>query len=68
MPDFELSYLADQDIAEIIDYTVGRWGADQAALYANLLDQHFKQLAMIECYPKPFLIIGVIYTAAHYDL
>ena len=44
MPDFELSYLADQDIVKIINYTVDRWGAKQATLYASLLDQHFKAI------------------------
>jgi plasmid stabilization system protein ParE len=42
MSGFELSYLADQDIAKIIDYTVDWWGAEQAVLYVSLLDQHFE--------------------------
>ena len=44
MPDFELSYLADQDIVKVINYTVDRWGAEQAARYAGLLDQHFEAI------------------------
>ena len=44
MPSFQLSYLADQDIVEILEYTLDRWGAEQAVQYATLLDEHFESI------------------------
>jgi len=44
MPNFELSYLADGDIAGIILYTIEKWDADQAIRYAGFLDAHFEAI------------------------
>ena len=53
MPGFELSYLADQDIAEIVKYTVDVWGDEQADLYIRLLDQHFEDIGNGSMLSKP---------------
>lgn len=42
MPDFEISYLADGDIAGIIRYTIEKWGADQAIRNVGFFDAHFE--------------------------
>lgn len=44
MPNFELSYLADGDIAGIILYTIEKWDAEQAIRYVSLLDAHFEDI------------------------
>lgn len=44
MPDFELSYLADCDIAGIIGYTIEKWDIDQAIRYVGVLDAHFEAI------------------------
>jgi plasmid stabilization system protein ParE len=44
MPNFELSYLADCDIAEIIGYTIEKWDIDQAIRYVGILDAHFEAI------------------------
>jgi plasmid stabilization system protein ParE len=44
MPIFELSYLADCDIAEIIGYTIEKWDIDQAIRYVGILDAHFEAI------------------------
>jgi plasmid stabilization system protein ParE len=41
MPNFELSYLADSDIAGIIAYTIEKWDIDQAIRYVGLRDAHW---------------------------
>lgn len=45
MASFDLSYLADADLAEILTYTIQKWGGDQAVRYAEVLDQHFEAIA-----------------------
>lgn len=44
MPNFELSYLADGDIAGIIGYTIENWDIDQAIRYVGFLDVHFEAI------------------------
>jgi toxin ParE1/3/4 len=44
MPNFELSYLADCDIAGIIGYTIEKWDTDQAIRYVGILDAHFEAI------------------------
>lgn len=44
MPNFELSYLADGDIAEIILYTIEKWDTDQEIRYVGFLDAHFEAI------------------------
>ena len=44
MPNFELSYLADCDIAGIIAYTIDKWDIDQAIRYVGILDAHFEAI------------------------
>jgi toxin ParE1/3/4 len=39
---YSLSKLAESDLAEMIDYTVDRWGKDQALLYFDELVQCFQ--------------------------
>jgi toxin ParE1/3/4 len=44
MSNFELTYLADSDIAGIIGYTIEKWGIDQAIRYVGVLDAHFEAI------------------------
>ncbi len=52
MPNFELSDLADGDIAGIIIYTIGKWDADQAIRYVGFLDAHFEAIGTGEARTK----------------
>lgn len=52
MPNFELSHLADGDIAGIIHYTIERWDADQAIRYVGFLDAHFEAIGNGEARTK----------------
>jgi toxin ParE1/3/4 len=38
MPDFRLSAGAEHDLEDIIDYTIERWGVDQAVKYMDGLE------------------------------
>ena len=41
---YELSLVADQDIEDIFDYTLAKFGLDQAVQYVSDLERIFQQL------------------------
>ena len=55
MSNFELSHLADGDIAGIILYTIEKWDADQAIRYVGFLDAHFEAIGNGEARTKVIL-------------
>ncbi|HEU4635202.1 MAG TPA: type II toxin-antitoxin system RelE/ParE family toxin [Edaphobacter sp.] len=42
---YQLSVLAEADLAAILDYTIDTWGASQADKYFDLLIECFEQIA-----------------------
>lgn len=44
MPGYRFSKLARLDLIEIAEYTVDRWGLNQAERYLNGLDETFRRL------------------------
>ncbi|MFC7339316.1 type II toxin-antitoxin system RelE/ParE family toxin [Haloferula chungangensis] len=52
MPNFELSHLADGDIAGIIRYTIVKWDDEQAIRYVGFLDAHFEAIGKGEARTK----------------
>jgi toxin ParE1/3/4 len=51
--EYRLSRLARLDLIEIADYTVDRWGADQANRYLDSLAARFEQLARTPTIGRP---------------
>jgi len=45
MPDYVLAHGAEDDLEQIADYTLTRWGVDQARRYGATLTRHFDALA-----------------------
>jgi toxin ParE1/3/4 len=45
MRKYKLAPLADEDLAEIVATTIGRWGYEQAKEYAQLIDGALSKLA-----------------------
>jgi len=45
MPGFRISKLARLDLIDIADYTLERWGVDQAIRYLDSLDKCFSLIA-----------------------
>ncbi len=43
--EYRFSYKAESDLAQIIDYTINKWGAIQADEYINGLETLAQQLA-----------------------
>ena len=42
MPHYELAKAVEDDLQNIAQYTVSKWGAKQAVHYGTLLDAHFE--------------------------
>jgi len=45
MPDYVLADSAEDDLEKIADYTIARWGVNQARRYGTTLTRHFEALA-----------------------
>lgn len=44
MPNFELAKAVEDDLWDIAQYTISKWGVKQAVHYGNLLDAHFEAI------------------------
>ena len=55
MASYELTSAADSDLEDIIRYTLGKWGGDQARKYVRYLDRHFEDIGSGEALVKPVI-------------
>jgi plasmid stabilization system protein ParE len=53
MPDYVLADGAEDDLEDIAEYTITRWGVDQTSRYATTLKRHFGALAAGDVTTKP---------------
>jgi len=55
MPNYELAAAAEDDLRNIAQYTVSKWGARQAVHYGALLDAHFEAIGNGKARTRIFL-------------
>ena len=70
MSDYELSPDSGEDLETIFDYTIDRWGVEQAHRYKNQLAQHFSEIgtgsAVTRAFLKDFPELQVSRCSHHY--
>lgn len=55
MPNYELAEAANDDLQNIAQYTLSKWGAKQVADYGALLDAHFEAIGNGKARTRIFL-------------
>jgi len=55
MPNYELAEAAEEDLQNIAQYTISRWGAKQMVHYGALLDAHFEAIGNGKARTRIFL-------------
>jgi toxin ParE1/3/4 len=55
MPNYEISFLADEDLENIARYTIRTWDIEQAEKYMALLDKHFEELGTDKVRTRVFI-------------
>ena len=54
MPEYVLADGVEDDLEQIAEYTIDRWGIEQARKYGSILARHFDSLADQSVRTKPF--------------